>query len=203
MDEATIHRIFEPFFTTKSTREGSGLGLSVVHGIVRSHRGAITVESKLGQGATFHIFLPAEVEKRGGAALDYDQAPEGHGQHLVIVDDEDMVVRSAKLALEKKGYRVTMFNAAETCLAHLRATGMRPEALITDQTMPGMQGTELVAAVRGLIPALPVIIMSGYFTNINARTLNELGPVILLAKPFTSNELAVAVDEALHPAPAV
>jgi len=199
MDEATIHRIFEPFFTTKSTREGSGLGLAVVHGIVRSHRGAINVESKVGRGSTFHIFLPAVMEKRAEAAAGFVRAPDGAGQNIVIVDDEDMVVRSAKLALEKKGYRVTMFNSAEACLEHLRATHARPDALITDQTMPGMQGTDLTAAVRRLVPGLPVLIMSGYFTNISSRTLNDLGPLTLLAKPFTSNELALALHEALQP----
>jgi PAS domain S-box-containing protein len=202
MDEATIHRIFEPFFTTKSTREGSGLGLAVVHGIVRSHRGAINVESKVGVGSTFHIFLPAVMERRVSSPVGFTRAPDGAGQAVFIVDDEDMVVRSATVALEKKGYKVTMFNSAETCLEHLRLMSARCDALITDQTMPGMQGTDLAAAARELNPGLPIIIMSGYFTNISSQTLSELGPVTLLAKPFTSNELALSLHEALRvPAP--
>jgi CheY-like chemotaxis protein len=202
IDEATIHRIFEPFFTTKSTREGSGLGLAVVHGIVRSHRGAINVESKVGVGSTFHIFLPAVMEKRVQGPVGFTRAPDGAGQAIFIVDDEDMVVRSATVALEKKGYRVTMFNSAESCLDHLRLQSGRCDALITDQTMPGMQGTELASAVRELMPGLPIIIMSGYFTNISSQTLSELGPVTLLAKPFTTNELAQSLHEALKvPAP--
>jgi PAS domain S-box-containing protein len=200
MDDATIHRIFEPFFTTKSTREGSGLGLAVVHGIVRAHRGAINVESTVGTGSMFHIYLPAVTDKRAPVVVGFARAPEGSGQSIVIVDDEDMVVRSAKVALEKKGYRVTMFTSAENCLEHLRTPQARCDALITDQTMPGMQGTELAAAARELVAGLPILIMSGYFTNISSRTLNELGPVTLLAKPFTSNELAMSLHQALNPA---
>jgi PAS domain S-box-containing protein len=199
MDEATIHRIFEPFFTTKSTREGSGLGLAVVHGIVRAHRGAINVESVIGQGSMFHIYLPAVNERKAAPVVGFVRAPEGAGQTIFIVDDEDMVVRSAKVALEKKGYLVTMFSSAENCLDHMRNNQARCDALVTDQTMPGMQGTELAAAARQLIAGLPILIMSGYFTNISSRALNELGRVTLLAKPFTSNELAMSVHQALIP----
>ena len=199
MDETTIHRIFEPFFTTKSTREGSGLGLAVVHGIVRAHRGAINVESKVGAGSMFHIYLPAVSENLAPSPPAFKRAPEGTGQSIFIVDDEDMVVRSAKVALEKKGYKVTMFNSAEGCLEHMRATSAMCDALITDQTMPGMQGTDLAAAVRALAPELPILIMSGYFTNLSSRALDELGRVTLLAKPFTSNELALSLHEALQP----
>jgi PAS domain S-box-containing protein len=200
MDEATVHRIFEPFFTTKSTREGSGLGLAVVHGIIRGHRGAINVDSVVGQGTTFHIYLPAVTERKAAPVVGYTRAPEGTGQTIFIVDDEDMVVRSAKVALEKKGYQVMMFSSAEDCLDHMRNSHARCDALITDQTMPGMQGTELAAAARELVAGLPILIMSGYFTNISSRALNELGRVTLLAKPFTSNELAMSVHHALYPA---
>jgi PAS domain S-box-containing protein len=200
MDEATIHRIFEPFFTTKSTREGSGLGLAVVHGIIRAHRGAINVESTVGQGTMFHIYLPAVTENRAAPVVGFKRAPEGTGQTIFIVDDEDMVVRSAKVALEKKGYLVTMFSSAESCLDHMRNDLARCDALITDQTMPGMQGTELAAAARQLVAGLPILIMSGYFTNISSKALNDLGHVTLLAKPFTSNELAMSLHQALSPA---
>jgi CheY-like chemotaxis protein len=199
MDEATIHRIFEPFFTTKSTREGSGLGLAVVHGIIRAHRGGINVVSTVGKGTVFHIYLPAVTERKAAPVATFKRAPEGTGQSIFIVDDEDMVVRSAKVALEKKGYRVTMFNSAEACLEQLRGGNAHCDALITDQTMPGMQGTQLAAAARELVVGLPILIMSGYFTNISSQALSELGPVTLLAKPFTSNELAMSLHQTLSP----
>jgi PAS domain S-box-containing protein len=200
IEEATLQRIFDPFFTTKSTREGSGLGLAVVHGIVRGHNGSISVDSTVGVGSTFHIYLPAETERRSIPESDFSRAPDGAGEHICIVDDEDIVVRSTKVALERKGYHVRMFNSAERCLEYLREDGARCDALITDQTMPGMQGTELATAARALIADLPVVIMSGYFAKIPSRALDELGPVTLLAKPFTGSELAFRLHRTLHPA---
>ena len=199
MDEATMQRIFDPFFTTKSTREGSGLGLAVVHGIIRAHRGAIHVESTVGVGSKFHIYLPAVAEKKAAAEVGFAQAPNGRGERVCIVDDEEIVVRSTKVALEKKGYRVSIFSSAETFLDYLRANPSACDVLITDQTMPGMQGTELASAARAVCTGLPVVIMSGYFAKIPSRALDELGPVKLLSKPFTGNELAFSVYRALHP----
>ena len=199
MDEATMQRIFDPFFTTKSTREGSGLGLAVVHGIIRAHRGAINVESTVGVGSKFHIYLPAVADKAAPPEVGYTHAPTGKGERVCIVDDEEIVVRSTKVALEKKGYRVTIFNSAENFLEYLRGNPTACDVLITDQTMPGMQGTELASAARTVSVGLPVVIMSGYFAKIPSRALDELGPVKLLSKPFTGNELAFSVYRALYP----
>ncbi len=200
MDEATMQRIFDPFFTTKSAREGNGLGLAVVHGIVRAHRGAINVESQVGVGSSFHIYLPAAAEKRTRVEIDSSPAPAGMGELVYVVDDEDIVLRSTMVTLERKGYRVASFGSAELCLAQLRQTNGVCQALITDQTMPGMQGTDLAAAARELIPGLPVVIMSGYFSKIPTQALDQLGQVKLLAKPFTGNELARTLHAALRSA---
>jgi PAS domain S-box-containing protein len=202
MDEATRRRIFDPFFTTKNTREGTGLGLAVVHGIVRAHRGAIDVESTPGAGATFHIYLPAATAENETDELDLGEAPRGEGEFIVVVDDEEVVGSCTKLVLESKGYQVMTFTAAEQCLASLADESASCALLVTDQTMPGMQGTELVAAARKRNPQLPVVIMSGYFSKISPQELDELGQVELLAKPFTTDELTAAVHRALHPAPA-
>jgi PAS domain S-box-containing protein len=198
MDEATMQRIFDPFFTTKSSREGNGLGLAVVHGIVRAHHGAINVESTIGAGSTFHIYLPAAAEVRSVGIVERAPPPGGSGEMIFIVDDEDIVLRSAKVVLEKRGYRVSAFNSAEKCIARMREANGHCNALITDQTMPGMQGTELVAAAREIIAGLPVVIMSGYFSKIPKRTLDQLGQVRLLPKPFTGNELAATLHDAMR-----
>ncbi|MCX6953834.1 MAG: PAS domain-containing protein, partial [Verrucomicrobia bacterium] len=199
MDEATRRRIFDPFFTTKNTRECTGLGLAVVHGIVRAHRGSIDVESSPGAGTTFHVYLPAALEEGARPDDDLGGAPHGAGEFICVVDDEEVVASCTKLVLESKGYQAIVYDSAEQCLAQLSSAPIGCSLLVTDQTMPGMQGTDLVATLRKTNPRLPVVIMSGYFSKIAPHVLDELGQVELLAKPFTTDELAHAVHRALHP----
>ncbi len=198
MDEATRSRIFDPFFTTKNSREGTGLGLAVVHSIVRSHRGAITVESTVGSGSIFHVYLPAAGGDFSPAEPTVQLSPRGNGEFVCVVDDEEVVGSCTRLVLENKGYRTVTFKSAEQCLAHLAAEPSHCAVLVTDQTMPGMQGTELATVLRQRSPALPIVIMSGYFSKISPDELSRLDQVELLSKPFTSDELALAVHRALH-----
>jgi CheY-like chemotaxis protein len=199
MDEATLQRIFDPFFTTKEVREGTGLGLAVVHGIVRAHRGAVEVESQPGIGSTFHIYLPMAATEAESSQAEIVQAPRGSGEMIYIVDDEDTVASFTKYALENKGYRATTVDTAMQCLEALRANPTACSILVTDQTMPGMTGTELAGKVREFAPDLPIIVMSGYFLKIPPEEIERIGRVELLGKPFTTDELAWMVNRALHP----
>ena len=199
MEETTLQRIFDPFFTTKEVREGTGLGLAVVHGIVRAHRGGVDVESRLGQGSTFHIYLPMAATEADASTSEVLQAPRGNGEAIFIVDDEDTVATFTKYALENKGYRASTLDTATLCLEALRANPGACSVLVTDQTMPGMTGTELAGKVREFAPHLPIIVMSGYFLKIPPQDIERLGHVELLGKPFTTDELAWMVHRALHP----
>ena len=199
MDEDVRKRIFDPFFTTKEVGQGTGLGLSVVHGIIQAHRGAITVASAPGAGTTFTLHLPVAPESPGEVETDSSAVPRGSGELIAVVDDEDIVRSFAQMALEKLGYRVASYDSPTQCLEVLRRSQNDYALLLTDQTMPVMKGIELAAEARAIAPNLPVIIMSGYFSRISPDKLAQIGQVALLSKPFTNEELARCIHRGLHP----
>src|SRR5262249_29076868 len=145
-----MERMFDPFFTTKDVGTGTGLGLSLVHGIVTELGGAIDVITKLGLGTTFTVYFP----RSGDAprAEDHVQAalPRGEGQRVLVVDDEEPLVRLATRRLEQLGYAPVGFTSSRAALAALRAEPQRFDALITDERMPGMTGSALIREVRGI-----------------------------------------------------
>jgi len=198
MDEETCRRIFDPFFTTKEVGQGTGLGLSVVHGIVQAHQSSITVESEVGKGTTFTIYMP-EVPKVEEIVDDEegDSIPRGTGQLIAMVDDEDIVRSLAQMALEKLGYRVASFESPVRCLEVLKKNPADFALLLTDQTMPVMKGIDLASEARVIAPSLPVVIMSGYFSRISPEKLAQIGHVNLLSKPFTNEELATAIYKSI------
>ncbi|RXK52935.1 PAS domain S-box protein [Oleiharenicola lentus] len=198
IDEATRKRIFDPFFTTKEVGQGTGLGLSMVHGIIQAHQGDITVESEEGRGTTFTLFLPAAEVQEAAIAPAQPSTPRGQGELVAIVDDEDLVRSFAQISLERAGYRVVSFDRASTCLEEIRGHIGDFAVLLTDQTMPGMNGIELAAEIRSIAPTLPVIIMSGYYSRIAPEMLQQMGFVSLISKPFTNEELASAVHRSVE-----
>ncbi len=199
MDEQTRKRIFDPFFTTKDVGQGTGLGLSMVHGILQAHSGTITVDSAEGQGTTFSLFLPvAEISEYTASPAD-EPTPRGRNELIAIVDDEDLVRSFAQISLERAGYRVVAFDRANACLEEIRKHSGDFSALLTDQTMPGMNGMELATEIRAFAPDLPVIIMSGYYSRIGPEMLEQMGRVTLISKPFTNEELAQAVHSSVRP----
>jgi PAS domain S-box-containing protein len=199
MDEETRKRIFDPFFTTKEVGQGTGLGLSVVHGIIQAHRGNIIVESTPGQGATFILYLPEAEEGDAEAAAPDTSMPRGNGELIAVVDDEDVVRSFAQMALEKLGYRVAAFDSPHQCLEVLRRQSADFAMLLTDQTMPVMKGIELATEVRHVTTKLPIVIMSGYFTSVAPDKLAQIGKVSLLSKPFTNEELSRTVNRSIYP----
>jgi PAS domain S-box-containing protein len=201
MDEEIRLRIFDPFFTTKETGQGTGLGLSAVHGIIEAHQGAIEVASAPGVGTTFTLWLPAAVEEEIPAEVAPDAPVRGNNELIAVVDDEDMVRAFVQMALEHTGYRVRSFDHAAACLEAIRRRPGEYALLLTDQTMPMMNGLELATAVRQFEPNLPVMIMSGYFSRISTDSLARIGHVSMIAKPFTNAEISQAVRRAMNGQP--
>ena len=204
MDAATLARIFEPFFTTRQASEGTGLGLSVAHGIVAEHGGRISVESMPGAGSTFHVVLPLAGSSSGPPLAPPPQpvVPRGEGQHVLYVDDDEMMVVMVQSLLQHSGYRVTTCRDALTAVAAVRADPARFDVVVTDFNMPFGSGLDVALAVRDLRPGLPVVISSGYLSNELRAAAESAGVRQLLRKENTVEELcAVLLQVLMRPGP--
>lgn len=199
MDEATLRRIFDPFFTTKGPGEGTGLGLSVVHGIVRDHGGAIRVYSRPGQGTTFNVYLPAVVGDPSSNSPDQPiTAPGGSGQQIVLVDDEKMLCTVLSQTLRRQGFRVTAFSDPLEALEWIQANAREIDLVISDLTMPHLTGIELGSKIHAIRPEVPVLIVSGFAGRVSAEELAKAGVAEVLQKPVSAERLTRAVLAALR-----
>jgi signal transduction histidine kinase/ActR/RegA family two-component response regulator len=203
MDEATLARIFEPFFTTKPVGQGTGLGLSVVHGIVAAHQGAITVRSRPGEGTRFDLYFPladeAQASTPSRAPAD-GAASRGRGERLLYVDDDAVMVMMVEALLERAGYRVRSFIDARAALEVLRAEPEAFDLVITDYNMPELSGLDVVRALRFIRPALPVIISSGYLSEDIRAAARHAGVRHLLQKEYSTEQLVPLVQQVLEEA---
>jgi PAS domain S-box-containing protein len=182
-----LDRIFEPFFTTKPMGRGTGLGLSVVHGIVRNHRGSIRVSSRPGEGATFTVYLPrasAEVDTTPPfLARTEEPLPQGNGQRILFLDDEEQLVFLAKRFLEKIGYRVTAFTRPSDAIEAVDRQPNEFHLAVTDHSMPEMSGIEVAQEWRRRSPALPVVLASGHVTDQLEAAAKAAGVAEVFYKP--------------------
>ncbi len=196
MDRATGERIFDPFFTTKEVGEGTGLGLAVVHGIVTDHQGRIRVESAPGAGTTVTVDLPAAEVEEEGTAGEPAALPEGRGESIAVVDDDEEVGTILGGILEALGYRPILFTDPRRALVAIRDDPTLTDLVITDQVMPGMTGGELACALDALRPDLPVILLTGYADEGTERCASIR---CRLTKPISARELAQTIHRFLHP----
>jgi len=201
MDQYTIERIFDPFFTTKKIGEGTGMGLSVVHGIIESHGGTVRVESQPGHGAAFFVCLPRLAEDAPCAMQDESQVPAGR-ESILFVDDENLLAQMAGEMLSQLGYAVTSITSANEALELFKAAPDTFDLVITDQAMPNMTGAELSAAILALRPAMPIILITGFSETFTEEDARAMGIKAFLLKPVSETQLARAIREVLDAASA-
>jgi CheY-like chemotaxis protein len=197
-----LDRMFDPFFTTKGVGEGTGLGLSLVHGIVADLGGAIDVRTAVGSGTTFTIWLPISGEVAAPAEEADAQVPRGNGQAVMIVDDEKPLVALAEEMLAELGYEPIGFGSSIAALQALQEAPDRFDIVLTDETMPDLTGTALAGQIRRLRPDLPIVLMSGYSGSQLHERAREAGIREVLRKPLQSRDMADCLARILHPRPA-
>jgi CheY-like chemotaxis protein len=203
MDPETVRHLFEPFFTTKTAGRGTGLGLATVKAILEQIGGGISVESKPGRGSTFRAYLPLIDETMHGATLAAGRERQDlTGSDTILVVENDEPVRAVLgTILEGKGYRVLSAHNATAALAILEDAGQDVRLLLTEAVMPGWSGLELAARARSARPDLDVLLMLGYSKDGSSRQIDAgEDSVVLIQKPFSTDQLLRKLHEVLHPA---
>jgi PAS domain S-box-containing protein len=201
MSREVIDKIFDPFFTTKEAGKGTGLGLSTAFGIVKTHGGFIAVESEVGRGTTFKIFLPAQLKE---LARESGLAPElltGHGEVVLIVDDEPNILQIAKMALEKKNYAVLSASDGREALKIFSEQSSAIKAVVTDMGLPRMDGVTLAREIKKIKPDATVIASTGQGELTDTSQLAPLGVVNFLNKPYDTGTLLQTLSDALEGKP--
>jgi len=193
-----LDRMFDPFFTTKCAGEGTGLGLSLVHGIVMDLGGTIDVRTTVGRGTTFTIWLPVSGQATVPSTEIATEVPHGQGESVMIVDDEESLVALAEEVLAEIGYEPVGFSSSMAALEAFRAAPERFDIVLTDEMMPELMGTDLAREIRLLRPDIPIVLTSGYtgaplYERASAAAIQEV-----LRKPLRSKDIAECFGRVLR-----
>jgi PAS domain S-box-containing protein len=199
MSPQMMENIFDPFFTTKESGKGTGLGLSTSLAIVKSHGGFIRVASELGKGTTFQVFIPAQTNPSSPAPHSVaPEKPRGHGELILVVDDEASIRQITQSTLEAFGYRVVLASDGAEAVAIFKMRRAEIDLVLTDMTMPVMEGPEAIRILRSVNPKLRIIGASGLTSLSYAATLTSLGVKHILSKPYTAETLLKIIKLALE-----
>jgi CheY-like chemotaxis protein len=196
MEPETKERIFDPFFTTKEVGEGTGMGLSAVHGIVKSHGGSITVESEPGKGTTFQVFFTC-IEKEAEPQTETSEAVPTGNERILFIDDEQPIVDTVKEMLFYFGYEVVTMTSPIEALEAFRAESDKFDLVITDMTMPKMTGEKLAKEMLEIRPDIPIILCTGHSDMISEEETKELGIKEFIMKPIGKREMAMTIRSVL------
>ncbi len=197
MDKVLVNKIFDPYFTTKKKGEGTGVGLSVVHGIVKSHQGQITVYSEPGHGTEFHVYLPC-VEYSQESLVEQQEIPQGQQEKVLVVDDEEAIVQLLGNILRKLCYVVITKSSSTAALETFRDGYQDIDLVVTDMSMPGLSGAELAVELLKIKPGLPIILCTGFSEVIDEEKARAVGFKGFLLKPVLKRQLALVAREALE-----
>jgi CheY-like chemotaxis protein len=196
MSPDIMDKIFDPFFTTKKVGEGTGLGLSVVHGIVKHSNGYITAESELGRGSTFTVYFPKITGELETDEVSDDELPTG-SERILFIDDEEALVEMGEDILAELGYEVTSRMSSTEALALFRLDPSGFDLVITDQTMPELTGVELAKEILTLRPDMPIIMVTGFSYVVDADKARTAGIKAFAMKPLMKREIARTIRKAL------
>lgn len=197
IDPALLDRIFEPYFTSKKPGEGTGMGLAVVHGIARRHGGAVTVESRPGQGSRFDVYLPRVMRNTGQSAEESGSLPMG-SERILFVDDEEPLVNLGRQMLEHLGYQVECRTSSIEALETFRSNPQHFDLVVTDLAMPNMNGDQLALKIMSIRPGMPILLCTGFSETFTPDKARKMGIQDLLMKPLSLQDLAVGVRQALE-----
>jgi PAS domain S-box-containing protein len=191
-----LEKIYDPYFTTKELGKGTGMGLAMVHGIVQSSGGSIICNSKLGEGTVFHITLPI-IETHILHEIESPELIPAGREHILLIDDEEMLIEMSRVMFERLGYRVTTRTNSTEALTIFRNSPESFDLVITDQTMPGMTGTNLARLMLQIRPDIPIILCTGYSSNVSEEEANSIGIKAYALKPLAKKDIGNLIRKVL------
>ncbi len=198
IEPSILERIFEPFFTTKAGGAGTGLGLAVVHGIMRDHRGAIYVDSEPGKGTAVRCYFPALEHEEAAVSTVRRTVIRGEGERILYLDDEPAIAEVGRRRLETLGYSVKSFTDPHAALAVFESAPSSFDAVLTDLSMPGLDGLAVATRLSAVRPGLPILLLTGYMDDLPPGTIERAGVTTVIKKPLTLEHLAEALHGLLH-----